>query len=135
MNGKTALFDETVPKFILVGIVNTLVGAGIMFLLYNFAGCSYWISSTANYIVGGIVSYFLNKYFTFKNKDKNWQQVCKFVVNLIICYVLGYGIAKIVSDLLLSQIDQVIRENVAMIVGMCLYTVLNYVGQRFWTFR
>ena len=27
-------------RFLLVGVVNTLVGAGIMFLLYNLAGCS-----------------------------------------------------------------------------------------------
>lgn len=135
MNKNVVLFDETVPKFILVGIVNTIVGAGTMFLLYNFVGCSYWLSSMANYIVGGIVSFFLNKYFTFKNKEKSWQQVMKFVVNLFICYALGYGIAKIASDFLLSQIDVIIRENIAMCVGMCLYTILNYIGQRFWAFR
>ena len=55
-------FDPSMLRFLLVGVVNTLVGAGIMFLLYNLAGCSYWLSSAANYIVGGVVSYFLNKY-------------------------------------------------------------------------
>lgn len=60
-------FDPSMLRFLLVGVVNTLVGAGIMFLLYNLAGCSYWLSSAANYIVGGVVSYFLNKYYTFKN--------------------------------------------------------------------
>lgn len=52
-------FDPSMLRFLLVGVVNTLVGAGIMFLLYNLAGCSYWLSSAANYIVGGVVSYFL----------------------------------------------------------------------------
>ena len=49
-------FDPSMLRFLLVGVVNTLVGAGIMFLLYNLAGCSYWLSSAANYIVGGVVS-------------------------------------------------------------------------------
>ena len=61
-------FDRTVPKFLLVGVANTIVGAGTMFLLYNLANCSYWLSSAANYIVGGTLSFFLNKYYTFQNK-------------------------------------------------------------------
>lgn len=66
------LLDKTVLRFLLVGVVNTLVGAGLMFLLYNVANCSYWLSSAANYVVGGIVSFFLNKYFTFENKTWSW---------------------------------------------------------------
>lgn len=62
------LLDSTVIKFLMVGVLNTLVGAGTMFLLYNLAGWTYWLSSAANYVVGGIVSFFLNKYFTFQNK-------------------------------------------------------------------
>ena len=67
-------FDPSMLRFLLVGVVNTLVGAGIMFLLYNLAGCSYWLSSAANYIVGGIVSFCLNKYFTFQSKTREWSQ-------------------------------------------------------------
>ena len=73
-------------RFLLVGVVNTLVGAGIMFLLYNLAGCSYWLSSAANYIVGGVVSYFLNKYYTFKNTERSWKQVLRFAPNDILTY-------------------------------------------------
>ena len=81
-------------RFLLVGVVNTLVGAGIMFLLYNLAGCSYWLSSAANYIVGGVVSYFLNKYYTFKNTERSWKQVLRFALNVAVCWLLAYGIAK-----------------------------------------
>ena len=42
------LFDAKLWKFLLVGVVNTLAGMGIMFGLYNVAGCSYWVSSAAN---------------------------------------------------------------------------------------
>ena len=52
------LLDKTVLRFLLVGVVNTLIGAGLMFLLYNVANCSYWLSSAVNYVVGGIVSFF-----------------------------------------------------------------------------
>ena len=129
------LFDKTMVKFLLVGVVNTLVGAGTMFLLYNLAHCSYWISSAANYVVGGIVSFFLNKYFTFQNKDWSWGQVGKFIVSVSVCYLLAYGLAKPLTLHLLAEQSQSIQENVAMLVGMCLYTALNYLGQRFFAFR
>ena len=91
-------FDPSMLRFLLVGVVNTLVGAGIMFLLYNLAGCSYWLSSAANYIVGGIVSYFLNKYYTFKNTERSWKQVLRFALNVAVCWLLAYGIAKPLAD-------------------------------------
>lgn len=132
---KTQLFDKTVIKFLAVGVVNTLVGCGTMFLLYNLAHCSYWASSAANYVVGGIVSFFLNKYFTFQNKRWEWSQVWKFAANVTVCYLLGYGLAKsLVLHLLAGQAVNV-QENVAMLVGMCLYTGLNYLGQRFFAFK
>ena len=129
------LFDKTMWKFLLVGVVNTIVGCGTMFLLYNLAHCSYWLSSAASYVVGGIVSFFLNKYFTFQNKGWSWKQVGKFILNVSVCYLLAYGLAKPLVLTLLSGQSVSIQENVAMLVGMCLYTGLNYLGQRFFAFR
>ena len=73
------IFDIMTLKFILVGIVNTLVGTGVMFLLYNVFHTGYWIASASNYIVGSVVSYFLNKYFTFQNKQKSVRMVILFL--------------------------------------------------------
>lgn len=129
------LIDPTMIKFLIVGVFNTLVGCGTMFLLYNLANCSYWFSSAANYVVGSIVSFFLNKYFTFQNHEKSWKQVVKFIINVAVCYFIAYGAAKpVVMNVLAAQPIN-IQENVAMFVGMGLYTVLNYFGQRFFAFR
>ena len=129
------LIDPTMFKFLLVGVFNTVVGCGTMFLLYNLAGCSYWISSTANYLVGSIVSFFLNKFFTFQNKERSWKQVGKFVINVAVCYITAYGLAKPAVAFLLRGQTQAFQENAAMLAGMCLYTGLNYFGQRFFAFR
>lgn len=128
-------FDPSMLRFLLVGVVNTLVGAGIMFLLYNLAGCSYWLSSAANYIVGGVVSYFLNKYYTFKNTERSWKQVLRFALNVAVCWLLAYGIAKPLALRLLTGFDEKLQTNAAMLAGLCLYTALNYLGQRFFAFR
>jgi putative flippase GtrA len=45
-------------KFILVGLVNTIVGSSLMFVMYNVFGIGYWASSAVSYIVGSILSFF-----------------------------------------------------------------------------
>lgn len=132
---KRKLIDGTVPRFLLVGVFNTLVGCGLMFLLYNLAGWSYWLSSAANYIAGGVVSFFLNKYFTFQNKERSWRQAGRFALTVAACWLLAYGAAKPLVRALLSGLPPRLQENAAMLAGMCLYTALNYLGQRFFAFR
>ena len=129
------LFDITFWKFILVGVINTLVGTAVMFGCYNLLHLSYWVSSAANYIVGSVVSYFLNKNFTFQNKSKDPMVVVRFVLSITVCYLLAYGIAKPLVRRILSSASVSVQENGAMLVGMCLFVGLNYLGQRFFAFR
>lgn len=130
-----ALIDVKTIKFGIVGVINTIFGTAIMFGLYNLAGCSYWLSSAANYFFGSILSYFLNKNFTFQNKDSVAKTVPKFVINILVCYLLAYGIAKPTVLYALQGVSVVIQENVAMLVGMCLFVVFNYCGQRYFAFK
>ena len=132
---KQKLIDITTVKFLLVGVINTLVGTGTMFGLYNCLVCSYWVSSAGNYIVGSIVSYFLNKYFTFKNRQNSVKTVLKFVVNIAVCYLVAYGLAKPVAAWLFSGFSVTVQENIAMLAGMCIFVGMNYLGQRFVVFR
>ena len=127
--------DNQVLKFIFVGVINTIFGAGVMFCLYNFFGCGYYFSSTMNYILGSILSYVLNKYFTFGNKNKSVSQILKFVLNIILCYAVAYRFTRPFMNLILSGYTKTIRDNISMIVGMCLFTVTNYFGQKLFVFK
>lgn len=129
------LLNSTIIRFCVVGVINTLIGAGIMFLLYNCAGCSYWVSTIANYILGGIVSYFLNKVYTFKDKKRSWLQFICFILNVAICYVVSFCIAKIVTLLILGSYSIILQDNIAMCIGVCLYIFSNYFVQRFFIFK
>ena len=118
----------------LVGVINTLVGTAVMFFCFNVLTWSYWISSAMNYIVGSIVSYVLNKRYTFEHKGHDWSTVWKFIVNITICYGLAYGLAKPFVTWMLSGVSTNIQGNAALMVGMILFVGLNYIGQRFWAF-
>ena len=127
--------DKTFLRFIIVGVINTLFGTAIMFVFYNVFGLSYWLSSASNYFFGSILSYFLNKYFTFRYKKRDWKVVGRFVLNISVCYLIAYGAAKPLVRELLSGTSSTIQENVAMLCGMCLFVALNYLGQRFFAFK
>ena len=137
------LTDSSFVRFLIVGVINTLVGTAVMFGLYNLAGLhkwgqvGYWISTVGNYTVGSVVSFFLNKHYTFKNKEKGRGVVIRFVVNIAVCMVLAYGIAQraVAAALADTFLSQQLQGNLSMLVGMGLFVLLNYFGQRFFAFR
>jgi len=139
------LIDKTTFKFLLVGVINTLVGTGVMFLFYNLFHFGYWFSSASNYVVGSIVSYLLNKYYTFQSKTNSLKSLVKFVINISVCYLVAYGAAKplvyFVCDILrenvnaFSFLNDKWCDNLAMVAGMGIFVVLNYIGQRFFVFK
>lgn len=129
------MIDKIFWKFILVGTVNTIFGTVIMFVLYNFFNCNYWISSIINYVVSSVLSFFLNKHFTFKNREKGWMPVVRFTLNIMLCYLLAYGIAKPAVYHMLIEYSITVRDNFSLLVGMVLFVIFNYMGQRFFAFR
>ena len=137
------IFDPTFFRFIVVGVINTLVGYGVMFGLYNLAGLhlwgdtGYWISSAANYVVGSIVSFFLNKHFTFRSREKGAGVVIRFLVNISVCYLLAYGLAKPAVSWALGGmgLSEQLQGNLTMLFGSGLFVLLNYFGQRFFAFK
>ncbi len=128
------IIDRKLCCFIAVGLVNTAAGTAIMFCLYNLFGCSYWVSSATNYIICSIMSYVLNKRFTFGHRGDALGSGLRFAVNIAVCYLLAYGIAKPLVSWLAGSCTVRLQENVAMLAGMCIFTGLNYLGQRFFVF-
>ncbi len=129
------MIDKTLFRFVLVGITNTLLGMAIMFGLYNLAGVSYWLSTAANYVIVSVLSFVLNKTFTFGHKGRTAAAGLRFAVNIGVCYLVAYGAAKPLVAFLFQEQDKTLQENAAMLAGMCLFTGLNYVGQRAFVFR
>lgn len=59
----------------------------------------------------------------------------RFAVNIAVCYILAYGIAKPAVMYVMAGAGQKIQENAAMLAGMCLFTGFNYLGQRLFAFK
>ncbi|MDR0914363.1 MAG: GtrA family protein [Oscillospiraceae bacterium] len=155
-------FDVKFWKFLLVGVLNTIVGTGLNFvflnLVFNFLNTdvNFWVSSGVSYILASFMSYFLNKYFTFKNTEKGWQPILKFWINIGVCYFLAYFLAQNAVNWLITiepfktwatgifnnefftnlfKTYDNFTVNAATLVAMCFFTLFNYVGQRFFAFK
>ena len=131
------LLNKEILTFLVVGVVNTLFGTAIMFVLYNVFGCSYWVSSFCDYFFGSILSYFLNKHFTFHYQGTDWRSIVKFALNIVVCYLIAYSLALPLTRHVLQDMhfSKTIVENIAMLVGTMLFMVINYIGQKFFAFR
>ncbi len=128
------LIDQSMFRFILVGLFNTALSIVTMFLL---EGLGYWPSTAIAYAVGSVVSFFLNRSFTFHSEENLGRSAVKFAVNVAVCYVIAYTLAQPAVDWVLGQAElpDIWRERLAKLGGMALFTVLNYFGQRFFAFR
>ena len=131
--------DKSFLRFVLVGIINTIVGTTIMLVFYNVFHFGYWFSSASDYVLASILSYFLNKYYTFEYKEKDLSSAIRFVINIVVCYLLAFSVARPLVRLLLENFGYMLSnswiENIAMLTGSCIFVLINYLGQRFFAFR
>ena len=138
-------------KYCLVGIINTLVGISTSLISLDFFMLSYAVSNTLAYITGSIVSFFMNKKFTFKNTDKAEIQFIKFFLTMLptygISYFLGWFIAPhIIGISLLNPIFCKIAEflnmnishftdNIAVFISMVIYLLAGFSINKFFVFK
>jgi putative flippase GtrA len=125
-------------RFLLVGMVNTLTGLSIIFLLLNVFGLSYWISTFVGNCVGAVVSYLLNRTFTFNSQIVFTKGVPRFIIVILVCYFLSYSLSEFLADGVYDFykiIPNFNEEEFAILLGSGFYTITNYFGQRNFVFK
>jgi putative flippase GtrA len=116
-------------KFLAVGVVNTAVGLGSILLLINVARIQYLIANIIGYALGLTCSFFLNKFFTFRSALFRPAEIVKFLVVFGISYSLQLSIVTLSHEVLK------IETNLSTLIGMAVYTMINFVLNKFVTFK
>ncbi|HCF15491.1 MAG TPA: hypothetical protein DER19_05145 [Eubacterium sp.] len=63
------------------------------------------------------------------------KQIFIFILNITVCYLIAYGGAKPLVAWILYGQGQIVKDNLSMLVGMGMFVLLNYVGQRLGVFK
>ncbi|MGM0876418.1 MAG: GtrA family protein [Bacillota bacterium] len=114
--------------FALVGILNTAIN----FFSYTFLvifHTPYLVANLIGYGVGMANSYFLNKQFVFQQRERNPKYLVKFIfVNILTVTVHSLLLYVFVTLLGLHKIY-------SQGFVTCITFLLNYAGNKLWTFK
>ena len=116
-------------RFGFVGVSNTLITLGLIFLLMNILGLDYRIANGIGYLAGLINSFIWNRNWTFRAEGNWFEHFLKFVLAFGFCYILQFFLLIILIEKLLLD------KEVSTLLAMVLYTFVNYILNKFWTFR
>jgi putative flippase GtrA len=114
-------------KFGLVGLLNTLIGYGVYFILLRWI--NYLIALFIAHVIGVANSFFWNKYWTFKSKNKYHAEILRFVL----VYAFTFIINVILLSLAVSKYH--INAKIAQALILFLVTLISFFGHKYWSFR
>ncbi len=120
-------------KFLFVGIINTLIGCTVIFLIMDVLNQGYWLSTFLGNGTGMLCSFFLNRKFTFNSRIP----VCKGGVMFLFAACLCYFPSYFASEKIVGIINEIFLKNslgyekeLSVLLGMFFYTNTNYFAQK-----
>jgi len=122
------LFSLQGIRFLFVGGLNTLVGYGTYGVLV-FLGTNYLLANTISTIIGVIHSYLWNRFFTFRSKEKAFQEIIKFISVYLVSYLLGSFI------LFLCVTKLQVNEYLAGFINLICTTFISFFGHKYFSFK
>lgn len=125
-----------VARFLVVGVAATLADA----LVYSGLLATVWpgahdAAKGAAFVVGTLVSYTLNKRWTFGVRERSGRQAGAFFSLYALSFGLNVGTNRAALELLTRVLAPPVASTVAFVVATGASTVTNFLGQRYWVFR
>ena len=116
-------------KYGIVGVGNTVITAVVIWIMMKLLGCSDIVSNIVGYAAGVLNSFIWNKQWTF-HSDAGWMSsAVRFGVVFGICYLMQLGLLMYLNANL--SIDPYYNQ----LLAMAFYTVINFVMNKFYTFK
>lgn len=108
-------------KYLSVGILNSIVGFLLIIIFINFLNINYHFSYFIGYGIGLIISFILNKRFTFNNKSKWYILLFPFIIIFIFSYLISHSI-------LIFLVERIhVNINISIMISMFFYTIVSYI--------
>ena len=116
-------------RFILVGFLNTGLGYAIIFACMYVLNFSAVVSNIAGYFFGLIISYTLNRRFTFRSTAQSRPEIVRFLAVFLVSYLANLAV-------LLLMIRQFgMHEGTSQLLAGAVYVVASFVMNKYYVFR
>jgi putative flippase GtrA len=116
-------------KYSIVGISNTLLTLGIIFVSMYVFRLSLQVSNILGYSAGLINSFIWNRRWTFRSTGRVRREMVLFFLVWLFCFLLQYGIIN-----LLEHYD-VLSPPLIQLSGNVVFTTLSFTANKFITFK
>jgi len=136
--------QKQVAKFVFVGVAAVLTDLGCYYVLLNLLPThlakgidNEGLAKGISFLCGIAVTYNFNKFWTWKQRDRNHKRLVKFGVLYACSLLLNVGSntgALYVLHKYKHLFDLPHKYLVAFVFATGISAVLNFLGQKFWVF-
>jgi putative flippase GtrA len=124
----TRTISVTGPRFLAVGVLNTLAGLAVIFAAKAFVGAGDVVANIAGYGVGLGISFFLNRMWTFGHRGNAWTALARFLLVFACAYLVN------LSTVLLLIRGANVNGYLAQTIGIVPYTLFGFLANRYFVF-
>ncbi|MDD5782119.1 MAG: GtrA family protein [Muribaculaceae bacterium] len=143
MNNQVKKTSIQLVKYMLIGASNTLITFIVFVVLNSFLGVNFYVSNIIGYIAGVVNSFVWNKTWVFKTRGTAVsREALLFVTGFSVCYCIQLAIMWVLMNftsirhISIPWFEQLeAGETLISLIGMAIYTICNYVFNRFVTFK
>lgn len=126
-------------KYCLVGVLNTLVTLGVIYMCKSFLGWNLYVSNALGYICGVINSFLCNRQWVFQSHGDYGREACKFLGGFLLCYALQLWVVWMLTSTYGDYDFRILGivlsgYGIATLLGSVVYTLANFVYNRMVTF-
>lgn len=128
-------------RYCMVGVLNTVVCLGIIFITKSLLGWNPYLCNALGYTCGVINSFLWNKTWVFRSQGGYSREAVKFVVGFGVCYALQFMLVYFLTRSSFGDIEILLGGftlsgyGIATLLGNVLYTVANFIYNRCVTFK
>lgn len=129
-------------RYALVGVINTLVTFGVIFICKSLLGINPWVSNALGYVAGIVNSFVWNKRWVFRTSGNYAREATAFACGAAVCYLVQLGAVWALFNLtpLRGWMYTIAGftlsgYGLATVIGNVVYTVAYYIYNKLVTFR
>jgi putative flippase GtrA len=126
---QATLFLPSLVRYLAVGVANTSLSLAVIYGCMAILGAGVHESNAVGYVFGVVLSFVLNKRWTFRHKGSAWASFAKWLGVLAVAYMCNLAVVHV------SAVVLGIDPYLSQLTGIPVYVAVGFLGSRLLVFR